>query len=138
MVRIKEVPQDCQSLEDWQSYISLQFRNLFSTYTKAINKSYQRTGSLFEKPFKRRLVSEDAYFRALILYIHQNPQKHGFVDDFRDWPFSSYQVLTSDQPIRLQRQDVIRWFGNADGFRKSHQPLVDETNISNLVSEDFD
>jgi len=69
------------------------FSNLFSTYTKAINKKYQRTGSLFEKPFKRIHVDSDHYFIALIRYIHQNPQKHGFTNNFRTYPFSSYQTI---------------------------------------------
>ncbi|HKI89689.1 MAG TPA: hypothetical protein VKA38_11730, partial [Draconibacterium sp.] len=30
-----------------------QFSHLFNAYTKAINKRYHRTGSLFEHPFKR-------------------------------------------------------------------------------------
>lgn len=152
MVRIKDAPKDSQSLEDWlsyqlktedqtdkdwQSYISLQFRNFFSTYSKAINKAYQRTGSLFEKSFKRRLVSDDSYFKTLIVYIHQNPQKHGFVDDFRDWPFSSYQSLMSAKPTRLQRDGLFLWFGDESSFRNLHWPLITETDIANLAPEDI-
>ena len=32
---------------------SKQFSNLFNAYSKAINKGYNRTGSLFERPFHR-------------------------------------------------------------------------------------
>jgi len=56
------------------------FGNLFNTYTKAFNKVNQRTGSLFEKPFHRKLVKDQAYFQRLVLYIHYNPQKHGSTD----------------------------------------------------------
>ena len=52
LVRIKEYEECkkvCQSLKDWQTYEAVYpsraFSNLFSTYTKAFNKSYQRTGS---------------------------------------------------------------------------------------------
>ena len=34
---------------------------------------------------------------GLVLYIHQNPQKHEFVKDFREWPYSSYH---RDRPDR--------------------------------------
>jgi putative transposase len=64
---------------------SRQFNNLFIAYAKAFNKAYQRTGGLFESPFQRRRVDHDRYFTALVAYIHRNPQKHGFVDDFRQW-----------------------------------------------------
>ena len=51
---------------------SQQFSNLFNAYTKAINKRYQRSGSLFEHPFERIRVHSDAYFQQLVIYIHQN------------------------------------------------------------------
>ena len=63
---------------------SQHFSNLFNAYTKAINKAYGRTGSLFQDRFGRIQVTADAYFTNLIYYIHHNPQKHGLVDDFRE------------------------------------------------------
>ena len=73
LVRLREEQdiQDCQSSKDWQSYLSPSqaFSNLFSTYTKAINKAYQRTGSLFQKPFRRVLVTSDEHLFHLVTYI---------------------------------------------------------------------
>jgi REP element-mobilizing transposase RayT len=67
-----------------------QFRSFLGTYTKEINKLYQRAGHLFESRYSRKLVQKDDYFFQLILYIHQNPQTHGVVSDYKNWPFSSY------------------------------------------------
>jgi putative transposase len=64
--------------------------NLLNAYAKSINHAYHRTGSLFQHPFGRILVWNKEYIDHLIRYIHQNPQHHGFVKDFRDWPFSSF------------------------------------------------
>ena len=89
---------------------SQQFGNLFNAYAKAINKAYRRTGSLFENPFGRIPVTSDAYFGRLVAYIHQNPQKHRFVDDFRAWPYSSYQAFLSQQATHLKRDEVLAWF----------------------------
>ena len=50
------------------------FNNFFIAYAKAINMAYQRTGSLLEKPYRRKIVTNDAYFTRLIIYIHQNPR----------------------------------------------------------------
>lgn len=76
LVRIKDDVEDRQSFEDCRSLdASHAFGILFSTYTKASNKAYQRTGSLFEKPFRRILVDSDRYFACLQAYIHRNPQK---------------------------------------------------------------
>lgn len=117
---------------------SQQFSNFFNAYAKAFNKTYSRTGSLFEHPFGRIEVDSDAYFLQLIAYIHQNPQKHGFVDDFRDWPFSSYHTLLSTRPTRLQQEEVLNWFGGPQEFKMYHQTTVDVSQIVAYLPEDPD
>jgi len=127
LVRIRDFEdckEDCQSFKDWQSYShiypSRAFSKLFSTYTKAFNKSYNRTGSLFEKPFKRKLIEDDRYFTSLVVYIHRNPQRHGYVSNFKDWSHSSYKVILSDKPTLLMRDTVLNWFGGRKGFEEIH------------------
>ncbi|MFC1976595.1 transposase [Chloroflexota bacterium] len=115
-----------------------QFSNLFNAYTKAINKRYQRTGSLFENRYGRIPVDSDAYFTQLVAYIHQNPQKHGLIDDFRAWPYSSYQTLLSPHPTRLNREAVINWFSGIQQLQTCHQLPVNEAGIEPLIIEDFD
>jgi putative transposase len=115
-----------------------QFGNLFNAYAKAINKAYGRTGSLFQNPFGRTLVDSDAYFVHLIAYIHQNPQKHGFVDDFRVWPYSSYHAILSEKPTHLKREEVLTWFAGPTAFQVSHQQQVSEHRLGPLVPDDFD
>jgi REP-associated tyrosine transposase len=123
--------------QSYESYISLQFRNFFSTYTKAINKAYDHTGSLFEKPFKRKVVDNDRYFTTLIAYIHRNPQAHGFVDDFQEWPWSSYNALLSEKPTQVQRVAVLEWFGNRAVLADAHLQDVDEGLIEPLITDDW-
>ncbi len=77
---------------------SQHFSNFLNAYSKTINNSYHRTGSLFQHPFGRKRVTNEKYFYGLIRYIHQNPQHHGFVKDFREWPFSSFHTLNSREP----------------------------------------
>ena len=125
-------PEDCRSLE-----ASHAFAILFSTYTKAFNKAYQRSGSLFEKPFRRALVDSDRYFACLVAYIHRNPQKHRFVDDFRSWPYTSYRAALSDKPTRIQRDAVLDWFDGWAGFRTFHSSSINEVTIEPLVADDF-
>ena len=74
----------------------------------------------------------------LVTYIHQNPQKHGFVNDFRTWPYSSYQALLSANPTRLQGDDVLAWFQGVDHFEDVHRYEADERKIAPLVPDDFD
>jgi hypothetical protein len=97
------------------------FSNLFNAYTKTINKTYKRTGSLFQRPFKRILVDSDIYLMHLVNYIHRNPQKHGFTNDFRAYPYSSYQSIYKQKNSRIEGQQVMDWFGNPKSFAKYHE-----------------
>jgi hypothetical protein len=97
------------------------FSNLFNAYARAFNIRYHRVGSLFQRPFGRIPVTSDAYFAYLVVYIHQNPQKHGFVDDYRDWPYSSYHALAGECPTRIDRAAVLDWMGGHSGFELAHR-----------------
>ena len=85
-----------------------------------MNRMYERTGSLFESPFKRIAVSNEAYFSRLVSYIHHNPQKHGLVSDFRDYQYSSYHSHLSLSNSRLNRNEVISWFGSIEEYQLFH------------------
>lgn len=94
--------------------------NLFNAYAKSINGATKRTGSLFEHPFHRKPVLNEAYLIRLVTYIHKNPQRHEFVDDFRSWPWSSYhRMLEADSPW-LCRDRVMAAFGGAETFVATH------------------
>jgi len=104
------------------------FSNFFNAYARGINIAIQRTGTLFERPFKRIPVDSESYLMRLIVYIHQNPQKHKFEDDFRNWNYSSYHELIANVPTRLQRDRMMQLFGSQKYFIRIHQeiqPLVD-------------
>jgi REP element-mobilizing transposase RayT len=77
------------NIGDHSLLISRAFSNLFNAYSKSINKAYNRTGSLFQERFRRKEIESDSYFTEVIFYIHGNPQKHGLVDDFREYTYSS-------------------------------------------------
>ncbi|MFE3867826.1 transposase [Flavobacterium sp. LS2P90] len=70
-----------------------QFSHFFNAYAQAINKRHNRTGSLFERTFERKLVSSQTYFQQLIFYIHNNPVHHGFVENMSLYPWSSYETI---------------------------------------------
>ena len=115
--------------------VSKKFSDLFNSYTKSINKSQSRTGGLFETPFKRKLVNSDDYFTKLIWYIHFNPQKHGFVNDFKDYPYSSYHGHITNKSSKLAKQQVIEWFGSEYDYEKFHRTLHREENFNHLTIE---
>ena len=132
MARIKEAEEIIvQPVKEPSQY----FSNWFNAYTRAFNPRYKRTGALFERPFGRKPVTSARYFYTLIAYIHRNPQKHGFVADFRDWPYSSYDAILSDKPTRLSKTAVLDWFDGAAGFVEAHQTEPDEQLIGRLIAD---
>jgi len=99
------------------------FSNFFNAYSRGVNIAVQRTGALFERPFKRIPVKNEAYLMRLIVYIHQNPQKHGFETDFRNWNYSSYHEHISDVSTHLQREKMMELFGSRADFIRIHQEI---------------
>ena len=88
-------------------------------------------------PFAYESTGIETFFR-LITYIHQNPQKHGFVNDFRVWPYSSYHAVLSEKATHLKREEVLAWFAGPAAFQVSHQQEVSEHLLGPLVPDDFD
>ncbi len=120
------------------NYPSKIFSDFFNAYAKAINKAYNRMGSLFQHPFGRVPVTSDRQFWNVIAYIHQNPQKHKFVEYFREWKWSSYGALASEKPTRLKRDVVLDWFGGRQQYLDLHQEWVTEAQSKWFAEDDYD
>jgi len=114
---------------------SKQFSNLFNAYTLAINKRYNRTGSLFEKNFKRKAVGSESYFQKLIFYIHNNPVHHRFEENIVEYPWTSYGTIISTKKTKLQRNRVIETFNDLENFKYYHSINQDLGEIEDLIIE---
>jgi len=128
LVRIRSVQElNLQGFENLEglkgtsrNFANQQFANLFNAYTKAINKRYHRTGSLFEHPFRRIPVKTNDQLKYLVYYIHHNPIHHGFCDHFLEYPWSSYITMLSPKQTKLSRKEVLEWFENKTYFEEYH------------------
>ena len=92
----------------------------------------------FQHPFGRVVINGDIQFLRVIAYIHQNPQKHGFVDDFRTWKYSSYEAFLSKKPTYLKRAAVLSWFGNKKTYTDLHAEWVNEMQSKVFAGNDDD
>ena len=102
---------------------SHQFAHLFNAYSKAINKHYNRTGSLFEHPFERRIIESEPYLQSSISYTHYKPVKARIVDTPSEYTWSSYNALISDKPTHINRELVMTIFGDKDYFILYHSDM---------------
>jgi len=72
--------------------ISLLMQSLGRYYVQYINKTYQRSGTLWEGRYKSTLVDSEAYFLSVSRYIELNPVRANMVTRPIDYPWSSFRV----------------------------------------------
>jgi putative transposase len=126
-VRVKE-DSDNSILEDL-------FKRFLSSYSLAFNKENKRTGSLFQKRFKRKKVDNEVYFTRTIHYIHNNPIHHDYVKNYDEWKFSSYSSILSERPTLICRNEVLSWFGSKEMFVRFHEQNIVYKEIKDLLLE---
>lgn len=111
---------------DFQQNLSQHIGILLSSYTKAINKRYERSGSLFRSKTKyKHGISEELstkftgqpgtifplgnhYAEACFTYIHQNPVKANLVTRAEDWYFSSAREYAGFAEEGICNQELAR------------------------------
>jgi REP element-mobilizing transposase RayT len=106
--------------EKFKEKIHLPFSNLFNSYSKSINKAYNRTGSLFQEHLQRNRIENETYLKQLIVYVHLNPVKHKFSNDFDSYLHSSYRSYLSDKLSNIDREFVLELFEGLENFKFYH------------------
>jgi putative transposase len=83
-------------------------QRVFNSYTKAYNKRYHHSGTLFEGNYKVIHIETDEHLLHLCRYIHANPVIHGIVTDVATWPYSNYQEWVGLRSGSVVDFDFIR------------------------------
>ena len=96
-------------------------KNFFISYSKSINKKYNRVGSLFQGRYKLSEIITESYYTRIVTYIHQNPVLAGLVQSIEDYEYSSYSAYLSNKSTALKKDDVLEWLGEIRGFIESHK-----------------
>ena len=126
--------QDLSGFGNLTNLVPHQFGNLFNAYAKAYNKMYGRKGSLFMRPFNRKLITDDEYFVLLIAYTHNNPVHHKFVENPADWFFSSWHAYLLDKTTKINKMEALKWFGTQENFEAIHR-ILNPTNLMPIFEE---
>ena len=94
-------------------------QRVFNSYTKAYNKRYKHTGTIFEGRYKAIPVEQESYLKHLCRYIHLNPVKDGIVAHVEDWPYSNYPEWIGIRNGTLVDRDFINaYFGHGEDYKK--------------------
>jgi putative transposase len=95
------------SAEEMSNHVSQAMMRLTVSYTKAINKRFNRAGALFQGQFQGKPIQQYNHLLNLCIYIHSNPVKNGLVEMPEDWEFSNYLEWMNLRAGRLVNRDFI-------------------------------
>jgi REP element-mobilizing transposase RayT len=110
--------------------------HLFNAYAKYFNNKYNRHGSLFEKPFRRKLIAYENYLKYLVYYIHHNPAHHGFTEDISKYQWSSFQSILSSKQTKLMQEEVIELFDDLNNLKKFHKQQHELSQLKDVLIDD--
>lgn len=77
---------------------SLMMKHLGQRFVQYINRSYGRSGTLWEGRFKSCITQEERYALACYRYIELNPVRAGMVSQPQDYLWSSYKLNAYGHP----------------------------------------
>ena len=119
-----------------RNVLSEGIRNMLQTYTKAINKQNNTTGSLFQQNTKAKSIikGSNLYDLVCLHYIHQNPMKAGLVKKMEEWQYSSFQDYCGlrngalcNKDLTIQLLDV-----NMKTFYKDSYKIINDDDLKNI------
>lgn len=89
------------------------------TYVQRINRTYKRTGTLWQGRYKASLVQDDRYLLTCYRYIELNPVRTGMVAHPAEYPHSSYRhnAMAASDPL-ITEHEVYRLLGTSDRHRR--------------------
>jgi putative transposase len=142
LVRVK----DAKTSEVWQtsevssppppSSASNAMQRFSISFTKAMNKRYDRVGALFQGAFQAKHVDDDKYLVHLSRYIHLNPVMSGLVERPEEWEFSSYQEYIGLREGTLPHPEVVlSQFPSPEAYREfaGHYTADERAEIAGLL-----
>jgi len=105
-----------------------------NAYSQSFNKRFQSTGSLFERPFKRKEIQSVEYLWRIIRYINLNPDHHN-IGSYPTYPWSSYRSLISQDPTILNKDEVLALFDGKEGLIDALHQGADLQKIRDYILE---
>jgi len=93
-------------------------QRVFNSYSKAYNKRYDHSGTLFEDRYQARQANDESYLRHLCRYIHANPVTDGLVKKPEDWPYSNYlEWIGERNGMLVDRKFIREQFADPSDYR---------------------
>jgi len=100
-------------------------KHLGQRYVQYINRTYQRTGTLWEGRFRSCLTQTEDYLLACYRYIELNPVRAGMVKHPHDYRWTSYHANADDRadPLITPHPEYLRLGRQEDARRAAYREL---------------
>ncbi|MGQ0603776.1 MAG: REP-associated tyrosine transposase [Anaerolineales bacterium] len=109
---------------------------VFNSYTKALNKRYGRSGTLFQGPYRAVAVASEEYLTHLCRYVHRNPLEAGLVSRLGDWPYSNFpEWIGERQGTLVDRQFAASRFPTAESYARFVLDYTPPERLEQLVRQ---
>lgn len=104
---------------------ALLMKHLGQRYVQYVNRTYQRSGTLWEGRFRSCLTQAEDYVLACYRYIELNPVRAGMVRHSREYRWSSYRANAEGRSNSLIKpHDMYKRLGrSADSRREAYRGL---------------
>ena len=99
-VHILATPEDTNGISRMMQYVG-------RWYVPYINKTYGRSGTLWEGRYKSSLIDAANYFLACSRYIEMNPVRAGMVSQPWDYVWSSYACNAEGKADKVVQPHVL-------------------------------
>ena len=114
--------------------IAKYMQRILNSYTKYINKKHDKSGHLFQGPYKAVHIKDDKQLKYLSTYIHKNPMEIvGWKNRLEQYPWSSYQDFVNENRWgNLLETDIVSGeFKN----KKEYLDFVKSSTAKELLKE---
>jgi len=106
-------------------------------YVQYFNRSYRRTGTLWEGRYRSTVIDSEKYLLSCYRYIELNPVRAGMVGDPIDYVWSSYNCHAFGKPDKIiSEHDLFRAIGGSrEQCQASYRSLCTEELDLQFVKE---
>lgn len=122
-VHLLIIPKKDESLYKMMQGITL-------CYTQYINRTYSKTGRLWESRYHSCIVDKDAYLWSVARYIEQNPVRAKIIRKPEDYPYSSAKAHILSLPDDLLGGEFF-----SDRQRKDYVAFIRERIAEKEINE---
>jgi len=112
-------------------------KRLGQRYVQYINRTYRRSGSLWEGRYRSCVAQQENYLLVCQRYIELNPVRAGMVEEPGEYPWSSYRAnaLGEESPLLEQHPFYLGLASSKKERISSYQKLFETALTDGVINE---